>query len=47
LQNLKGMAKLEYGLACTKAGEVPLQGTCGEFASLRVHVFGFYEVNVS
>ena len=26
-----------YGLACTKAGDVPLQGTCGEFDSLRVH----------
>ncbi len=46
-QNLKGMAKLEYGLACTKAGEVPLQGTCGEFDSLRVHVFGFFRSKVS
>ena len=27
-----------FGLACTKAGEVPLQGTCGEFDSLRVHI---------
>ena len=31
------MVKL-FGLACTKAGEVPLQGTCGEFDSLRVHI---------
>lgn len=27
-----------YGLTCTKAGEVPLQGTCGEFDSLWVHI---------
>lgn len=26
-----------FGLTCTKAGEVPLQGTCGEFDSLWVH----------
>ena len=26
-----------FGLACTKAGDVPLQGMCGEFDSLRVH----------
>ena len=31
------MVKL-FGLACTKAGEVPLQGTCGEFDSLQVHI---------
>ena len=29
----------KFGLACTKAGEVPLQGTCGEFDSLRVHKY--------
>ena len=28
------------GLACTKAGEEPLQGFCGEFDSLRVHEHG-------
>ena len=27
----------KYGPECTKAGDVPLQGTCGEFNSLRVH----------
>ena len=31
------LKNFKFGLACTKAGEVPLQGTCGEFDSLRVH----------
>ena len=26
-----------YGPECTKAGDAPLQGACGEFDSLRVH----------
>ena len=34
----KGLSGVPFGLACTKAGEVPLQGTCGEFDSLRVHI---------
>lgn len=29
--------KSAFGLACSKAGEKPLQGFCEEFDSLRVH----------
>lgn len=35
---LKGLSGVPFGLACTKAGEVPLQGTCGESDSLQVHI---------